>query len=802
MDMDVARQESNPIQRYCGPRGAVRRQQRFGVVLLAVFSSSSGVAVEPTAERPWTPRDSVAVRYFGSGAWGQAIDNRVSASPDGRYFFLMNRRGDLTSDCNLETLEVFNIAAIRKELRSPHGDRRGIVKPIASVTRDGCWSDRSALGSVDWTQDSRSITFMGRDSRGTDQVYELSIATDRVRALTKDLYGVRRFERVGDSIVYWRQIELEGERTKSSYPAFPVQRDVVREMLPIKTEILASHGGSWPWVLVRSPFSGDGPWIAPNGRAAILIEVETNVPVHWEGYLGNRQRTILDPDLPMRDNTYPRFAIADLVRQDVRSIVDAPAGVILRRRDDLSGQDSSVGSMIRYSAFWSTDSSRAILVNTALPLTGDPERRSMGYIVDYEVSTGRIHILEPLAANLKSERSDLVRRVGAVGWLKSGVSLLVTHTVDGGQKALGTVYTFNGRGWTARPVGPAVKLPAPPALGTSLEGGIKVAIRQGANEPPTLIAAQDNEELSLSSPDSALNGVWRAKLEPFEWQGPQGTTETGGLMLPRLSADAPPPPLVIQAFHYRRNFFLPDGAYPTAYAAQPLVARGIAVLQIDILDLGVDTVNERHRFVERIDACVEALAKRRLADPGRVGLIGFSRGGMNTYYAVTHPGSTHLAAAISADAWTGSFSTYTPAAAGRAWSDGESSYDPYVAINGKHFWQAKQLWLEEDPIFNVDKVRTPVMFSEHALAVDGQKVPSASAAATLGAFRLNSKPVEYLYFPQGDHWLLRPRERLASLEATVDWMSFWLQDHEDPSPEKAEQYVRWRAMRESNGAAD
>jgi hypothetical protein len=30
----------------------------------------------------------------------------------------------------------------------------------------------------------------------------------------------------------------------------------------------------------------------------------------------------------------------------------------------------------------------------------------------------------------------------------------------------------------------------------------------------------------------------------------------------------------------------------------------------------------------------------------------------------------------------------------------------------------------------------------------------------------------------------------------VDWFCFWLKNEEDPIPAKAEQYARWRALRE------
>jgi hypothetical protein len=66
------------------------------------------------------------------------------------------------------------------------------------------------------------------------------------------------------------------------------------------------------------------------------------------------------------------------------------------------------------------------------------------------------------------------------------------------------------------------------------------------------------------------------------------------------------------------------------------------------------------------------------------------------------------------------------------------------------------------------------------------------------------KPVEVIYIPDGDHVLVKPRDRLTSQQGNVDWFCFWLQGHEDPDPAKAEQYVRWRELRklqELNGAA-
>ena len=58
-----------------------------------------------------------------------------------------------------------------------------------------------------------------------------------------------------------------------------------------------------------------------------------------------------------------------------------------------------------------------------------------------------------------------------------------------------------------------------------------------------------------------------------------------------------------------------------------------------------------------------------------------------------------------------------------------------------------------------------------------------------------TKPVDLIYIPDGSHALVKPWERMTSQQGDVDWFCFWLKGEEDPDPEKAEQYARWRELR-------
>jgi hypothetical protein len=61
--------------------------------------------------------------------------------------------------------------------------------------------------------------------------------------------------------------------------------------------------------------------------------------------------------------------------------------------------------------------------------------------------------------------------------------------------------------------------------------------------------------------------------------------------------------------------------------------------------------------------------------------------------------------------------------------------------------------------------------------------------------RLQSVPTEFVYYPDGDHRLVKPREIFRSQQGNVDWFRFWLKGEEGDDPVQPEQYARWRNMR-------
>jgi hypothetical protein len=59
-----------------------------------------------------------------------------------------------------------------------------------------------------------------------------------------------------------------------------------------------------------------------------------------------------------------------------------------------------------------------------------------------------------------------------------------------------------------------------------------------------------------------------------------------------------------------------------------------------------------------------------------------------------------------------------------------------------------------------------------------------------------------IVYPEEEHVKHQPKHRLRVYQRNIDWFRFWLQDHQDADPSKAEQYARWRELRKLQGTVE
>jgi dipeptidyl aminopeptidase/acylaminoacyl peptidase len=132
------------------------------------------------------------------------------------------------------------------------------------------------------------------------------------------------------------------------------------------------------------------------------------------------------------------------------------------------------------------------------------------------------------------------------------------------------------------------------------------------------------------------------------------------------------------------------------------VSNGYLVFEPDIV---YETGRPGQSAVRSIVSGVEALERRGYVDEKRLGIQGHSWGGYQTAYTITQ---THMFAAAMAGA---PVVNMTSAYGGIRWGTGvsrEFQYEHTQSRIGKSLIEAPQLYIENSPLFYLDRVTTPL----------------------------------------------------------------------------------------------
>jgi dipeptidyl aminopeptidase/acylaminoacyl peptidase len=324
-----------------------------------------------------------------------------------------------------------------------------------------------------------------------------------------------------------------------------------------------------------------------------------------------------------------------------------------------------------------------------------------------------------------------------------------------------------------------------------------VSVKQSLNEPPVLLATDNSTGLSgvIWYPNPQLRNVALGEVSVFRWKDRKGHDDIGGLFKPPDYVAGRRYPLVIQNHGFIENEFIPSGAFPTAFAAQELAAHGMLVLQVRgdaCPNDAISTPQEAPCAAANYEAAANELIKAGLADPDKLGLIGFSR---TCYYVLEEltTGSLHFKAAAITEGVDYGYFQYLQAL---DFAQNTIVSEADATIGAPPFGEGLALWLKRSPGFRMDKVETPlqVVALDNHESLMGMWEPYA-------ALRLLRKPVDLAIIPNSEHVMTNPGERMISQGGTVDWFCFWLKGEEDPDPAKAEQYKRWRELRKLQQAS-
>lgn len=156
-------------------------------------------------------------------------------------------------------------------------------------------------------------------------------------------------------------------------------------------------------------------------------------------------------------------------------------------------------------------------------------------------------------------------------------------------------------------------------------------------------------------------------------------------------------------------------------------------------------------------------AEHPFVDVKKIGCCGASYGGFMTQYLQTR---TDLFAAAISHAGISSISSYW---AGGYWGIGYSA----VASAASYPWNNPELYTKHSPLFNADKIHTPLLLLHGTSDVN---VPPSESTALYNALKILGRPVELVEFTGEDHHILEPERQDIWIRTMCAWFAKYLQD--------------------------
>ncbi|MDB6095570.1 MAG: hypothetical protein JWM32_3132 [Verrucomicrobia bacterium] len=717
----------------------------------------------------------------------ETAGGRVSVSPLGTSFVVGLLHGSITQN------------GITLELLVGHPDSLVNATKLRSVARlftTGLGSGFAGnFGPNDDTKDfQRRLQWVGEDKvsliwsdrNGRRQVFLITLSTQQMVALTDhdttvDSFGIG----LDDTILFNAATSMsrtsfaDSVRQGTVVPAhsdiFSLLRDdgsgrkitesYLRRNWYIqdKTGCVAMHIGG----RAEDPSPVHVLVVSPDGKWALINSAPEKIPASWERYTASEEvGFIRDARRGGPGSSYAwaiqQFYLVNLKERRAFPLWDA------------------VDVMLRTSARWSPDSAALLLAPAFLPAETDDQAGLQGEAAAViDIRTGQYAVLPFRTAAV----ADLKwRDQNSVAIAVASAGNITWHTFFRQNNVWKEIHSESPSGET--------------------RARITFDLRQGLNLPPCLyvLDSKTGEERKLIDPNpTLLQDAALGKVEKREGKTSDGGEWQGLLFYPPGYTPGHAYPLVLQSIYggkgFSDEFTLYGGQdnggvgvpYVASYPGQILAGRGIMVLQINAPTHGKsNSPSEAEIKMHAFESAVDQLVVDGLADAHKVGLVGFSRNGFYVEYTLTHS-PFPFAAAIAADNWNPSyFQTILT-----------GNFDAAVPVIGAQpFGEGLDSWRKNATGFNYERCRTPLRLVQQSNAFAG----ILGSWETYSLLKYLQRPVEMYIMPDaeahGAHNSQNPVQVLAVMQGTVDWFDFWLNGVEDADPAKAEQYLRWRVLRQ------
>ena len=294
--------------------------------------------------------------------------------------------------------------------------------------------------------------------------------------------------------------------------------------------------------------------------------------------------------------------------------------------------------------------------------------------------------------------------------------------------------------------------------------------RQTSDTPADAWVASVNDfkpvQISHANADLKLPALGRTEV--IRWKAKDGKDIEGLLTYPVGYQQGHRVPLILNVHGgptgvFQQTFIGGRGVYPLATFA----ARGYAILRSNPRgSSGYGTEFRRANMkdwggadYQDLMSGVDKVIEMGVADPDKLGVMGWSYGGFMTTWIVTQ---TKRFKAASAGAPVTNLMSF----------NGTADIPAFVPdYFGGQFWEAMDLYQKHSPIFNVKGVTTPTMIQQGDADV---RVPISQGYEFYNALKVQGVPTRMLVLPRQPHGPNEPKMQLAAMKANLEWFDKYI----------------------------
>lgn len=281
--------------------------------------------------------------------------------------------------------------------------------------------------------------------------------------------------------------------------------------------------------------------------------------------------------------------------------------------------------------------------------------------------------------------------------------------------------------------------------------------------------SSDNNRLIYDLSKDKLKDIKLGEVHEWNFKSDDGTTIQGRYYLPPHFDPNKKYPMIV---YYYGGTSPTNRALEMRYSMHMYAAQGYVVYTLNpsgTTGFGQEFA-ARHVNAWGIKTADEIIKGTKLfckehsfVNDKKIGCIGASYGGFMTQYLQTR---TDIFAAAISHAGISALSSY--------WGEGYWGYGYCSAANtGTYPWNAPEFFTKQSPLFNADKINTPILLI-HGNA--DTNVPIGESIQMFAALKILGKRVEFVQVDGENHGIVGYKKRIGWQNSIYAWFAKWLKD--------------------------